>query len=229
MIQFNGSNSERGILFDERPPQVTEVTRTKDPGQPYVESSRGDPMRSKVEPTRRNPLRDNSEQAHSSHIDIGIQAEPEQSPVNEVQERTSFITQPMKEVLESPNRNEMMEELSPKHDDKEFQDMSEDFNNIGKAQRNIMITDAIQCKMCCHNATLGHTCCTCGQANPGASDEVKEKVKQVMNCFKILRTSEFSKPGNPEGKQLISAKFPNSITKPVTISRVPRKKQNQHH
>ena len=61
----------------------------------------------------------------------------------------------MKQVLESPNTNEMMAALFPKHDDNEFQDVSEDFKNIGKEQsnievHNIMITDAIQCK-------TGHT------------------------------------------------------------------------
>ena len=43
-------------------------------------------MRSCVEPARRNRLRDNSEQAPSSHIDLRIQGEPDQSPVNEDQD-----------------------------------------------------------------------------------------------------------------------------------------------
>ena len=35
-----------------------------------------------------------------------------------------------------------------------------------------------------HYETLADTCCTCEQANPGASGEVKEEIFQhVMNCF----------------------------------------------
>ena len=49
----------------------------------------------------------------------------------------------------------------------------------------LKITDAIQCKTCCHCKTLGHACCTCGQADPRASDEVKEQV------FKIKRHELF--------------------------------------
>ena len=54
-----------------------------------------------------------------------------------------------------------------------------------EAHEMFLITDAIQCKTCCQNAIPGHTCCTCGHANLGASDEVKGKVfKNVMNCGK---------------------------------------------
>ena len=64
----------------------TEVTQTQDPVQPKIKSA-GDPMRLHVEQARGNPLRDNSEQAQSSHIDLQVQGEPEQSPDNEDQER----------------------------------------------------------------------------------------------------------------------------------------------
>ena len=101
-----------------------------------------------MEPERGNPLRDNSEQAQNSHIDLCIQGEPEQSPDNEDQEKTSSIKLLVKLVLESPNGNQMIEDLFPKND--EYQDISEDFRNIVEEKGNIeahemfMITDAIQ-------------------------------------------------------------------------------------
>ena len=81
-MQFNRNDSETEILFEKRPPQVTEVTRTKssfgtveDPVQPFVESGRRDPMRSYVEPARRNPLRNNIEQVQNSHNNLRNQGE----------------------------------------------------------------------------------------------------------------------------------------------------------
>ena len=47
-------------------------------------------MNTYVEPTRGTPLRDNNGQAQRSHINIPIQGAPEQSPDNEVQEKTSL-------------------------------------------------------------------------------------------------------------------------------------------
>ena len=92
------------------------------------------------------------------------------------QERSaSWIKLLMKQVLESPNKNERIATFFPKNDDKEYQDLSENFKNIIQVQGNIeahemfMITDAIQGQTCYHNTTLGHTCCTCGQASSGAS------------------------------------------------------------
>ena len=51
-VKFSNNSSARDILLDKRPPQVTEVTRTKDTVQPYIEAARGDPMHSYVEPAR---------------------------------------------------------------------------------------------------------------------------------------------------------------------------------
>ena len=39
VMKFNRNDSETDSLFDKRPPQVTEVTRIKDPAQPYFESA----------------------------------------------------------------------------------------------------------------------------------------------------------------------------------------------
>ena len=49
-MKINRYTSETENPFVEGPPQVTEVTRTKDPVQPYVESAREDPMHSYGEP-----------------------------------------------------------------------------------------------------------------------------------------------------------------------------------
>ena len=88
---------------------------------------------------------------------------PEQSPGNEDHEKASLIKLLVKQVLESPNKNQLMAELFPKNDDKEYEDISEDFKNIVEEQGNIeahelfMITDAMRCQTCCHYGTLGHT------------------------------------------------------------------------
>ena len=100
MVKFNRNNSETEILFDKRPSQVTEVTRTRDPIQPYIESARRDTMHSYVETARTHPLRDNCGRAQSSHIDFRIQGEPEQSPHNEDQENNSLRKLLVKQVLE---------------------------------------------------------------------------------------------------------------------------------
>ena len=67
VMKFIRNNLESDILFEKRPTQGTEVTRTyssigtdEDPVQPHTESARRGPMRSYVEPERRNPLRDDS-------------------------------------------------------------------------------------------------------------------------------------------------------------------------
>ena len=119
----------------------------------------------------------------SSHVDLRIQGEPEQSPDNEDQEK-DITDEVVGDTGFCISKNHMMAELFPKNDDRENQDISEDFNNIVKEQGNIeademyMITDAILCQTCYHYETPGHTHCTCGQANPGASGEVKEQVSQ---------------------------------------------------
>ena len=98
-----------------------------------------------------------------------------------------------KKVLESPNIDELMVEFFPQNDDKEYQDISENFKKIVKEQCNIgarkmfMITDAIQCQPCYHYETPGHACCTCGKASPGASDEVQERVFQKRFVSKNSR------------------------------------------
>ena len=153
-----------------RPLKVTEVTRTKDLVQPY-ESPRGGLVQSYVEKAQGNPLRDSSERAQSCHIDLRIHGEPEKSPDNENQEKTSLIKLLAKQVLESPNKNQMMAELFTKSDEKAHQEISEDFKNIAKEQGNIeahelfMITDALQCWKCSNCETSGHTFCTCGQTS----------------------------------------------------------------
>ena len=109
-----------------------------------------------------------------------------------------------------------MTELSPKNDDKEYQDDSEDFKNIVKEQSNIeahevlMITDAVQCKTCYHCAIAGHTCCQCGQPNPRASGEVKKQLfKIAMNCFKKLTTIALVvKTVKPRRKTIGSSEIP---------------------
>ena len=86
-----------------------------------------------------------------------------------------------------------MVELFPKNDKKDYPNVSDNFKNVVREQRNIethemfMITDAMQCQTRYHYETLGHTHSTCGQANPRASGEVEEQnSKHVVNCFKIL-------------------------------------------
>ena len=190
-------------------------------------------MRSFVEPAQRNPMRDNSEQAQSSHIDLRCQGKPEQSPDNEDQEKTSLMKLLMKRVLEAPNENAMMAELFPKNDDKEYQKISEDPKkycwrtaqyrsswNVHDHRRNVMPDVLPLCFL--------DTCCTCGQANPGASDKVKEQVfTNEMNCFNILATSAFVlELGNPGWKPFVAAKAPNCVSKRETISRVSRKSAN---
>ena len=59
-----------------------------------------------------------------------------------------------KKVLESPNKNQMIAELFPKNDKKQYQGTSEDNKKIVQEQGNIepheifMITDATQCQTC---------------------------------------------------------------------------------
>ena len=65
-------------------------------------------MQSYVEPALGNPLREDSEKAQSSHIDFGIQREPEQSPDKEDEGKTSWIKLLMKRVLESLFQNQVM-------------------------------------------------------------------------------------------------------------------------
>ena len=76
-----------------------------------------------------------------------------------------------------------------------------------EAHEMFMITDATLCHTCYHDAPLGHTRCTCGHTNPGASDEVKEQVlNNVMSCLKTPTTFAFVlKQGTPEEK-LVAAK-----------------------
>ena len=67
----------------------------------------------------------------------------------------------------------------------------------GKEQGNMahemfIITDEVQYQTRNHHAVLGNRYCTCGQANSGACDEVKNQVsKHVINCFEILALSAF--------------------------------------
>ena len=77
----------------------------------------------------------------------------------------------MKQVRESPNKTEIMVELFPKNDAKEYQKIAETVKNILEELGNIeahemfMITDAIQCQTCYHYWTC--TYCRCEAANPG--------------------------------------------------------------
>ena len=92
-----------------------------------------------------------------------------------------------------------------------------------------MITDAIPCQTCYHYEIHGHTHCTCGQANPGASGEVKEQLfKNVVSIVSQYsrRAHLFPELGNFEGKQLVAAKAPSCIAKRVITSRVPRRRGN---
>ena len=68
----------------------------------------------------------------SSHIDLRIQGDPEQSPDKEDQEETSYIKVLVKHVLESPNKNQVTAELFLQNEEKEHQDISDDFNNVVK-------------------------------------------------------------------------------------------------
>ena len=56
----------------------------------------------------------------------------------------------------------------------------------------------------------------------GASDEVqKQVVKNVINCFTMLRTgSVFGNRENSKGKQLVAGKAPSGITSRVSITKV---------
>ena len=64
---------DKKIIFDTRPPQVTEVTRPyssigteEDPVQPCMDPAGGNLMRPFMETARQNPLRDNKDQARCS-------------------------------------------------------------------------------------------------------------------------------------------------------------------
>ena len=73
--------------------------------------------------------------------------------------------------------------------------MSEDFTNIAQEQGNIeaheilMITNAMQCQTRCHPETLGQTYCRHAQANPRASDEVKEQFSNTSEGSQLFHTS----------------------------------------
>ena len=76
--------------------------------------------------------------------------------------------------------------------------------------------------------TLGHTDCTCAQANPGASDEVREQVfKHVMNNFKIVMTIALVlRIGEPRGKASETSQL---YHKPRdNLKSAKKKRQSQH-
>ena len=78
VVKFHTKNSETEILFDTRPPQVTEVTRTyssigkQDPMQLHMESAREHPARPHMETAWKNRERENKDQAQGSSIDLRV-------------------------------------------------------------------------------------------------------------------------------------------------------------
>ena len=99
----------------------------------------------------------------------------------------------MQEVLESPNTNEMIAELFPKNDDKEHQEISEDFKNSGRNQGNIeahemlMITDVEPCQTCYHYETPGHTLHVWRGKSRSMRRSQGKVVKNVMTCSEYFR------------------------------------------
>ena len=73
---------------------------------------------------------------------------------NEDLKETSLIKLLMEQVLKSPNEHDMMAGLLPKNEDTEYQEISENFKNMGNEKVNIdahdmfMITYACQCRTC---------------------------------------------------------------------------------
>ena len=99
-------------------------------------------------------------------------------------------------VFQSPDKDKLMAELSPKSDGKLYHENSQDAKDTVKEQGNLeahailMITDAVQCKSCYNCGTPGHTYCKCGLVFPGVFDEVKKLVlKNIINCVEKLTTS----------------------------------------
>ena len=118
--------SEPEILFDTRPPQVTEVTRTNSfsgtdgPVQPQMESAWGNPTRPYMETGWGHPVRGYRDQAQSSCIDLRVQRESQTT---------------MKHFLESPKKqNKLRSELFPKGDDKQYQKVSQGATDMVKEQ-----------------------------------------------------------------------------------------------
>ena len=154
-------------------------------------------------------MRDNRDQLQCSCIDLRMQGESDQSTEDEERKR-SRIKSPVKHILESPNNDKLLAELFPTGDDKEYQGISQHTKNFVKEQgsleahENLMITDTVQCKSCCHYALPRQ----CGRVLPGASDEVKKHVlKNVINCFNTFTTSAFVlTSGTPRGKTIGSSK-----------------------
>ena len=60
--------------------------------------------------------------------------------------------------------------------------MVEEQSNVD-AHEILMITDAVQCRSCYKNATLGHTYCECGLTLPGVSEEVTKQVQKRRQVF----------------------------------------------
>ena len=80
-----------------------------------------------------------------------------------------------------------------------------------------MITDTVKCRSCYKYGTLGHTYCECGLMLPGASDDVKKQIiKNVINCFNVMKTSAFVLEMEcPNGEQLVAVQAPKFITRRV--------------
>ena len=117
----------------------------------------------------------------------------------------------MKQVLEYPKKIRWRNHSQGTTDDKEYPEMSEDFKNTVEEQGNIeahemfMITDAIQCQTCHHYATL---------------DTHVARVDLILLTTSAFVFETWKTTGKTTGNSEASL---NSITKRVTISRVPRK------
>ena len=128
---------------------------------------------------------DNKDQAPSSCIDLRVQGDRDQSTDDDERTR-SLIKSLLKEILETPNKDEMYQEIS--------QGAKNIVTDQGKleALEILMIKETVRCKSCHEYATLGHIYCKCGLVLPQASDEVKKQVlENVIICFSMLTTSAF--------------------------------------
>ena len=176
---------ETALLFGTKSAKSTDVTRSSSAigtDENLVQPS--------LEPARRTPLRDNGDKAQLSCIDLRVQREPDQLAEDEEHKKRSLIQLLFINVLQSPNKDNLMTDYFKARRHRVSRDVTFSKNKaLSELFKFWMITDAVQCTSCYKDATPGHTS-RMWTFSPGASEEVKKQVlKNVINCFNILTTS----------------------------------------
>ena len=203
VVKFNRNNSETEILFDKRPPQVTEVTRTRDPIQPFFESARETrctPMWRQHEQTRCVITVDKLKALISTSEFKENQNNPRTTRTRKIPHWESCW---WNKFLRSPNKNQRMAELFTK----EYQEMSEDFHTV---EIKTAISKLMKCSwsQTLYNARrpaiVKHLNTHITHENKPIHEQVTKSRNKfflhVMNCFKTLTTNALVfATGRPRG------------------------------